>query len=291
MTDTPREITLDTIPGMVSSLLKAALSAKPKSGGGALTPLRVSVDGVTADAEKLALFREVCGCGADPQLPLTYPHIMAFALHMRLMSEPEFPFKAMGLVHISNRIRQLRSIDATETMDITAYFGEMRQAEKGTEFEIITEARINGELVWDDLSTMLRRGGGSGSGTKSAPQTPPVYAESVQWHLPANNGRRYAKASGDYNPIHLWPITAKALGFKRQIMHGMWSKSASVAHLTPAGYAGPVTADVSFKLPIFLPADVQLLSNPGPDTTAFEMRDGKGEKPHLKGELRFSTDL
>ena len=35
--------------------------------------------------------------------------------------------------------------------------------------------------------------------------------------------------SGDHNPIHLYPLTAKALGFRRQIAHGMWSLARCVA--------------------------------------------------------------
>jgi hypothetical protein len=77
------------------------------------------------------------------------------------------------------------------------------------------------------------------------------------------------------------------MGFKRQIMHGMWSKSRAVAHLLPADYAGPVSVDVAFKLPIFLPASVILFSDSDDTGSKFEMKDGKGEKPHLAGELRM----
>ena len=53
----------------------------------------------------------------------------------------------------------------------------------------------------------------------------------VEWRLPGDLGRRYAAVSGDRNPIHLYPLTAKALGFPRQIAHGMWSLARCVAAL------------------------------------------------------------
>ena len=45
------------------------------------------------------------------------------------------------------------------------------------------------------------------------------------WRIPDDAGRRYAKVSGDVNPIHLSGLTAKAFGFKRAIAHGMWVKA------------------------------------------------------------------
>ena len=34
---------------------------------------------------------------------------------------------------------------------------------------------------------------------------------------------RYAGASGDFNPIHLDPELAKAVGFPSNILHGLWT--------------------------------------------------------------------
>ena len=56
-----------------------------------------------------------------------------------------------------------------------------------------------------------------------------VAGTGIVWKLPGNLGREYAAVSGDHNPIHLYPLSAKAFGFKRQIAHGMWTKARSVA--------------------------------------------------------------
>ena len=44
-------------------------------------------------------------------------------------------------------------------------------------------------------------------------------------------GRRYGAVSGDRNPIHLYPLTARLFGFRRAIAHGMWTKARCLAAL------------------------------------------------------------
>lgn len=286
MNTAARTIDLDTIPGLPGMLVKAATSRKPAQREPQFPPLVITARGIRADNVKLAKFSDVCGFAGSDNLPLTYPHIMAFALHMQLMLEPEFPFTPMGAVHVRNRISQRRPLRADEALDFTVRMGGAEQVEKGYEVSIVTEVAVAGETVWDDLSVMLIRKGGSGQKkAKDATRAAPEYSQSVQWQLPADMGRRYAAASGDYNPIHLYPLTAKLMGFKRQIMHGMWSKSRCVAELLPAGHGGAAAVDVAFKLPIFLPATVTLLYDSGSNGSRFELRDAAGARPHLAGEL------
>jgi hypothetical protein len=51
------------------------------------------------------------------------------------------------------------------------------------------------------------------------------------WRVPGDIGRRYARVSGDSNPIHLHPLTAKALGQPGAIAHAMWTKARCLAAL------------------------------------------------------------
>jgi len=286
MPSTVRQIEMASIPSMTQMLLKASTARKKAQAEPEFLPLTVTARGIRADRKKLARFRAVCGYESTDTLPLPYPHIMAFALHMQLMLEPEFPFTPRGAVHIRNWIRQQRIIRTDEPLDFEVRFGAAEEAGKGYEVGIITEVSIEGELIWEELSVLLVRKGGTGARKDKKPVVDaPQYRELVQWHLAANKGRQYAAASGDYNPIHLYPATAKLMGFKRQIMHGMWSKSRAVAHLLPEHYDGPLSVDVSFKLPVFLPATVTLMYNSDDSGCQFEMRDGRCERPHLAGEI------
>lgn len=250
------------------------------------TVLRLA--GVQVDPEALAKYARVCGFRLAETLPATYPHILAFPLHMALMTDSSFPFPAVGLVHIQNRIVQHRPIGVTETLDLSVRATPLEDHPKGRQFTLVSEARVGDELVWEDFSTNLRRGKGSGEEKDAVPtrpsrtQPPPPSAD---WKLDGGLGRRYAAASGDRNPIHMHDLSAKLFGFPRAIAHGMWTKARALAALEgrlPAAYE----VDVAFKKPILLPATVTFGSTERPGgVTEFSVRDRKGA-PHLDGSVR-----
>ncbi|GAB5452472.1 MAG: MaoC/PaaZ C-terminal domain-containing protein [Halioglobus sp.] len=290
MNEQPRTVELTAIPAMPRMLLAAATTRKKSHTEPVFKPLVIRARGIRAEAAKLAKFSRVCGFDEGNALPLTYPHIMAFPLHMQLMLAPEFPFTPMGAVHVRNDIQQQRSLRADESLDFEVRLGSTEQVEKGYEVGIITEVSAGGVLVWQDLSVMLIRKHGSGVKSPAKVRSEgKEFDETLQWHLDANLGRQYAAASGDYNPIHLYSLTAKLMGFQRQIVHGMWSKSRCVAHLLPAGFEGAASVNVAFKLPVFLPGSVTLVYNRKEGDAVFELRDSSGVKPHLAGELTWSA--
>ena len=47
-------------------------------------------------------------------MPLPYPHLLAFGLHMGIMTDPAFPVPAIGTVHLENSITQHRPIAVGE---------------------------------------------------------------------------------------------------------------------------------------------------------------------------------
>jgi acyl dehydratase len=88
--------------------------------------------------------------------------------------------------------------------------------------------------------------------------------------------------SGDANPIHLYPLTAKALGFPRQIAHGMWTMARCVAALENR-LPSAVRVDVAFKKPVLLPGTVALGTDPVEGGWAFSLSSPKSGAPHLAG--------
>lgn len=248
-------------------------------GGGEMPELERTREGVAVDREHLARYARVCGFPVGDRLPATYPHVPAFGLHMDLMTDGRFPFGAVGLVHIANEISQHRPIDAGEPLALRVHPTPAESHPRGRSFQIVTEARAGGELVWSERSTMLRRGGGSGEtgGSRDEPAAAPAAAE---WDLGGDLGRRYAAVSGDHNPIHLSSLTAKPFGFPRAIAHGMWTKARCVAALQdrlPDAFA----VKVEFRRPILLPARVELTEAGG----GFAVRDAKTGATHLRGSV------
>lgn len=281
-----RELTAP--PGTAALYSRAVLGAITGRKGDTLPELELVMRGVKIDRAHLATYNRVCGFSQRETLPVTYPFVLAFPLHMEIITDPEFPFAAMGLVHIQNSITQHRPVAASETLTISVKPANLRPHDKGRQFDILTTLKSGEEVVWESVSTMLRRGGGSGESKASSPKaaSAPESKGVVQWTIPADTGRRYGAASGDRNPIHLYAFTAKLFGFPRAIAHGMWSKARCLAALEgrlPNAY----TVDVQFKLPVLLPAKVAFHSEAQPNNGfIFNLSDSRTGKPHLAGVIK-----
>lgn len=274
---------------MLINFAKAVARARVKPGKNPTLPaIGLRLRDVIADSRHLAAFRKVCQFADGPNLPITYPHMHAFPLHMQLILDKNFPFPAMGLVHVRNNITQYRPIGVREQLDIEASLGSLEKVDKGYEFSIITQVSTGGELVWEEESVNFFRWGKSTETKKPQPQVEPV-TNAIEWSVPGDIGRRYGAVSGDRNPIHLYPLTAKLFGFKRQIAHGMWSKSRSLAELEQQFPAYPLKVDVQFKLPMFTPAKVKFAIDKTAKGCDFRLLAADGVKPHLAGQL-YSLD-
>jgi acyl dehydratase len=264
------------------------------SGGGGrsaeIPSLTLSLPNATIDRDRLTAYCRVCGFQLSDALPATYPHILAFPLHLALMTDASFPFPAIGLVHISNQITQHRPIGADETLALRVSATGLEPHPRGRQFSIRTEASVDGELVWEEVSTNLRREGGGGSSASETPERQSSDRErlpaTATWRLPGDLGRRYASVSGDINPIHMHSLSARLFGFPSAIAHGMWTKARCLAALDNR-LRDAFTVDVSFRRPILLPATVEFAEAWSDDGTArFAVRDAKKGTPHLDGSLK-----
>jgi acyl dehydratase len=296
MVDDRRAKTLDSSPSILPLYARAALPMIPGAsllpfvpGGGGEIPdgLDLELAGVSAKPEDVAAYARVCGFALRDTLPPTYPHMLAFPLHMAVMSDGSFPFGAVGLVHIENSIAQKRPIGIDEEMTIRVRPTKLQPHPKGKTFSLETEVLVDGEVVWESTSTMLRRGKGdekakAKKGFDSLPADAPASAE---WKLPGDLGRRYAGFSGDRNPIHMHPLTAKPLGFPGAIAHGMWTKARALAQLE-SRLPDSFEVDVRFRKPVLLPARVVFAEQDSGKEILFAVRDVKKGTPHLDGRLR-----
>jgi hypothetical protein len=291
------ERTIEGSPSALPTMLKAALPALPgvnlipgiRKTGGDLPDLRLTRPGIVVDKAHVAAYAGVCGFAPSQALPLTYPHMLAFPLHMGIMTDGSFPYPAIGTVHLRNAITQHRSIAPSEVLDVSAIANNLRGHAKGTAFDLVTTVTADDETVWESTSTYLRIGKGDQDAPSEVAPFDVVPSNGVEWRLAGNLGRRYAAVSGDHNPIHLYPLTAKAFGFPRQIAHGMWSKArciAAIANRLPE----EVTVEVEFKKPILLPGTVAFGSRVVDDGAHkgldFSLTNPKNSAPHLVGRSR-----
>jgi len=281
-------IELESPPNMAALFAKAAATARGR--GGDLPDTRLARSGVAVDPTELAAYARVCGCGLGNALPVTYPHVLAFPLQVALMSDRSFPLALPGLVHVRNRIEQLRLIGSDEPLDLEVWAERFAGHRSGATVDLCASVSVDGEEVWRGRSTYLARGATAPEG---APESDVEVAigdvrRAATWRVPDDAGRRYAAVSGDVNPIHLSGLTAKAFGFKRAIAHGMWVKARALAALS-GRLPDAVTADVAFRKPLFLPSTAVLATAAvPPEGWDLAVRNQRNGTEHLIGTVRPS---
>lgn len=281
-------------PGLWSLYGKVLL---PKSGPDnpsdvKIPALAADLAGVRTDSNSLNQYRALCGFDVHTSLPITWPHVLAFPLHLKLLTEKEFPLRLLGLVHLRNRITQHRPVGAGELLDIKVRLEGQAQTDRGLEFDLLTEAWSVGKLVWEEASTNLfRQSGNKEKNDEIKPAQPELehYANTVSLKAPEPIGRQYGRLSGDLNPIHMHALTAKVFGFPKAIAHGMWSKAHCIALLEQqiGRPHGPVTVTCDFKKPLFLPGTAQLNWQGANGHWDYQLLNTRGDAPHLRGDITF----
>lgn len=264
-------------------VIQGLIFKKPK-GEKVLPQVEYVVDSFKVDQKHLKAYNEVCGFKNNGYIPAIYLAVLSQSLQMHMMTTEAFPFPILGLVHIRNQLKQYRKVGVNEQLTLSCKFGELQPHDKGVQFDFITTAKVGTEVVMEGLTTYLsRQKTDSKPAAKSAESAVPDYVPAGQWDVSENTGRRYALTSGDFNLIHIHALTAKAFGFKQAIAHGMWSKAKALANIQlPDAYE----ADVWFKLPMYLPSQVEFLTAQQAQNTDFLIRSKKNQKPHVSGSIR-----
>lgn len=254
------------------------------------------VDTLKIDQDNLAEYRKICGFANNGFVPPTYFAVLSQSLQMNMMVKEPFPFAMLGLVHIDNSVTQYRPIKDTGVFKMAVKFANLKAHAKGQQFDFFTQVFENDELVWEGTSTYLSRQKNRDRNT----DTPKPASDFIKpaldendihtfFEVPEDIGRRYAFISGDFNLIHLHPLSARAFGFPKAIAHGMWSKAKCLAQFgeLPAKF----TVDVAFKLPILLPSEVELIGkyDNRDEDIDFWLLSASNAKPHLIGVLHDLT--
>ena len=273
--------TLGSTPFLLPLYWRAALKRKIT---GTTLPEQGLRCRVSVNPKDVAAYRKVCGFADSPLLPATYPHILAFGLQMQLLTDNSFPFPLLGLIHLSNRIRIHRLLGGVSELSIGVHTQNLKPHPKGATFDVITTVEDALGLLWEAESRMLCRGVKlEGETTEHAQPNPTQVSEVTRWKAPADIGRRYARVSGDYNPIHLSALSAKLFGFPQAIAHGLWNKAHTLAALSEHLPAANIEIDVAFSKPVRLPSEVTLLASAAGSSGELLLK-GTGDIEHIVGQ-------
>lgn len=277
-------VVLDELPSLSKLYVNAAATAARRRVLGTATgKTRLPAQGhevrnVRAAVENLTAYQHLVGESASDTLPAGYVHALAFPVSLSVMNRDDFPLPLLGMIHLRNRVEQLIPIQFSEPLDIRSWAENLSGHKAGTQMDVVAEVRssLSGELLWRGVSTYLAKavflpgidkpGSPKGAAADFSPPDP-----TALWQLGLETGRSYATVSGDFNPIHLSVLSAKALGLRGSIAHGMYLAARALADVG-AAKSDSFVWDVSFEAPVFLPARIAL------DITSVQADSGNWER-------------
>ena len=206
---------------------------------------------------------------------------------MELITGFDFPFSAVGAVHVENTIVSHRPIAVTDKVGVRVHAENLREHRKGLLVDVVTEVHVGNDSAWHQVTTFLhqQRTGLSSEPKPEPPPRPKLPPPNAILRITPRQIRRYAAIGGDRNPIHTNLVGARLFGFPSVIAHGMFSAAAVLANLE-GQLPDAVRYTVKFGKPVLLPASVGLYTervSGGWDITLRNMAKGY---PHLTGAVR-----
>lgn len=267
------------------TFLKAAsASVRSRSASPELTASLADQVQVRVDPARLARFRQECGFPDDGYLPVSYPHALCGIMHTQLLSRRGFPFPVFGVMHVRHAIQQRRRIEPDELLSLDCRVGDPRTVRSGYEYDLVTECQIENEVVWSEVTTFLVMAKtDSGERPDIGPSVPERPDGRDTWNVDVRQGWRFARASDDYNPIHLSRKMARMFGLRSSLAHGMWVLARALAQVEALDGADALDVKAYFRRPLWLPASAELVHRTDDGTSTFAVLRPKDNKPHLVG--------
>lgn len=223
--------------------------------------------------EGIAAFRT-----PDLVAPPFYPATWEVGLTLEMLAGLENPLPLGPMVHVSTEMVWTRPLPPGEAVRCRVELDRVERVKRGLRLTVLARNWLGaGQLCCQGTTVFMLRLRPPADGAPRVAEPPhpaeaPAdgWAELAHWALPAGAGRRYARVSGDYNPIHLWPWTARPFGFRAPILHG-FATAARAAHgiieQRLHGDAGALRRmRVTFRAPLPLPGAAALrVHDAGPE--------------------------
>jgi len=254
---------LPPLPAAPVLLLRALFKRKVRCGPGEASPDVPATAFACAAPGPAALARYNAALGFAPgSLPVSAHYLLAQRAHLATMLSPRFPFRLLGMVHAENRIVEHAAVAPGTPLRLVTSVRVAAPTRSGARFCVLDTVAWDGDRrVFDCASKYLAVAGRKEGLARQQPAAPALPAFGG-WRLSNRDGRRYARVSGDWNPIHLARPLARLFGLRAPIIHGMHSVATALALLEADGER--VTAvDVRFCAPAPLGSTVQMLHAPG----------------------------
>jgi len=256
--------------------------------GATLPGLAVQLSGVRITPADVAAYRSVCQLDRGSDIvPVPMPEILFNEMIGRLVTDARFPLSPLGLIHIRQTFEGTFPIVAGRPYDLECRMNAVRRSERGYELDVRLSLSEGAESLWTAMTTLLSRApsvrrtrGGQQPGEASD------LAGSTEIEIAGDTGRRFARVSGDWNPHHLWTLTARPLGYERPIAHGMWMLTRLLRLLPESVDTAVGTISSTFHRPVFLPGKVAARVVKDGDAWTLDAFSPERGTPHIRGAFR-----
>lgn len=241
-------------------LLRALLQRPgPASAAGGQVGARYRLDRI--DAGHVRRYREAFGFQGDA-VPLTYLYLLAQRAQLASMLARPIPFRIPGLIHLENRLAMHAPLLPDAPLVLTTELHLPPPTANGALHCVLeTRAVDAGRLVFSCDSTYLVKRGNRMGGAPAQQADAPDGQALGGWTVPRDAGRRYAALSGDWNPIHLWPWTARLMGMRAPIIHGAHTLAKACSLLQAESGQELASVWCRFRQPVPLGTEVALFAD------------------------------
>jgi acyl dehydratase len=249
------------LPALNGATLLRAFFKRPRRQSGQPTPrTRYLLDRI--DGALLARYRDALGFASDAvqpaSVPLTFWYLPAQRAQVATMLFESFPFRLPGAVHTANLLRSHGAPDLDAPLLLSTTATVLPPRENGAVLAVLeTVGEQHGSRVFDCRSTYLMVRGRAREARPARPPEP-LPPACGGWQVEPGCGRHYAALSGDWNPIHLWRWSARLMGMRRPIIHGMHTLGRACAGLEQLHGRSVVQLDARFLAPVPLDSELAL---------------------------------
>lgn len=227
----------------------------------ALPAMRSEWWGFTIDSKHLKRFLKICRLGPADAMPLVYPLVFVFPLHVSIVGHKDFPLLYVRMMQVRNHVIQHRPVALEESLDISAGIVGQRVVAKGLEMDVYTALEVRDNPVWESVHTYFFPGNFGKPGPASElSQLPPLPKDTLEkaWKMPNGGGFCFGLMAGDYNPIHYLAVYARRMRFRQDFAHAQLTLAMCIRQLPVFDRDEPVRLDVAFKGPVYYGSNVTM---------------------------------
>jgi len=246
--------------------------------------IHARVDRVVLDESLIRRYAQTCGFDPGHGVPVTFPHVLAMPLHLKIFASAAFALKPMGLIHLSNVIEMPGALHPGKSFQLDVSARNYRHLDAGLAFDMDSQLSNHEGVVWRETCVFMSRWPESMQRATGRPPRPPKAPKDAEVLCEINADLRktwdYARVSKDFNPIHLNDRAARFFGLRGAISHGMWSLARSLAErplLAPLG----ARLETQFLTPVQLPARVNVKQWMAEGETKRAMCDVRTGRVHM----------